>query len=122
MSKNPGGDNNDLDRQAIDRAAAAFAQLRGGSQLFQECVADTDTIEKLIQSIKDGERRSRKKASSRLLAIFQRHTAGLRNLSSAIDVAVQTQAEITCPVWAPIKFFLMVNTAATRCTFLTWHC
>jgi hypothetical protein len=45
MSTNPSGDNNELDRLAIDRAAAAFAQLRRGSQLFQECVADTDTID-----------------------------------------------------------------------------
>lgn len=108
MSKTPSG-HHDLDRQAIQRAAAAFAQLRDGSQLFRECVADTNTIEELIKSIEINHQHRRKKASSRLLATFHRHTAGLRTLSGAINVAVQTQAEFACPLCAPIKFFLVVS-------------
>jgi hypothetical protein len=100
--------NDDLDGQAIKRAAEAFDKLPGGSQLFKDCVANTDTIDKLIETIKDGFASRRKTKGNRMLEVFEKHTAGLRNLSGAIDIAVQTRANIVCPIWAPIKLLLLV--------------
>lgn len=44
-----------------------------------------------------------------MLDAFQRYTAWLRNFSSVVDVVVQTEAGVGCPVWAPIKFVLQIS-------------
>lgn len=108
MEQDPNGDSG-LDRQAIERAGSVFAQLRGGSQLFQECVDKADTISQLIKSIEERYERRRNKTSSRLLEHFRKQAAWLQNLSNIIDIAVQAQAEILCPIWAPIRFLLQVG-------------
>ena len=52
---------------------------------------------------------SQKKKSAKFLENLQKHTAWLQNIGDVVDVAVQTQAVIGCPVWAPIKLILKVN-------------
>ena len=51
----------------------------------------------------------KKKRFTKLLDGFQKHTLWLQNMGSVVDVVVQTQAGIGCPVWAPIKFVLKVS-------------
>ena len=59
-------------------------------------------IEQKCQSYK-------KRKSTKFLEKVQKHTAWLQNISEAVDIAVQTQAGIGCPLWAPIKLVLKVS-------------
>ena len=43
------------------------------------------------------------------MEMVQKYTAWLQNISDVVDVAVQTKAEIGCPLWAPIKLVLKVS-------------
>lgn len=55
-----------------------------------------------------------KKKSTKLVERFERYTLWIQGMGSIIDVAVQTQAGIACPVWAPIKFILQVSKDASH--------
>ena len=54
------------------------------------------------------------KKSTKLVERFERYTLWIQGMGSIIEVAVQTQAGIACPVWAPIKFILQVSKDAAH--------
>jgi len=91
--------------------------------VFQDCVQNQDTIVNVVEAVTLKYTMYKRKRSTRILERFQKYTVWLQNMSSAIDIAVQTQAGIACPVWTPIKFVLRVNTIAslTAC-MLTLAC
>lgn len=49
-----------------------------------------------------------KRKSIKILGKLQQYTTWLQNIERVVDVAVQTQAGIACPLWAPIKLVLKV--------------
>lgn len=68
---------------------------------------DLNIVEQKRQSQK-------KKKSTKFLSKLQKYSTWLQNISAVVDVAVQTQAGFGCPLWAPIKFILKVNTPLQR--------
>ena len=98
-----------LQKQAIDNARAAFSQLPHGDQVFQECVNQAQTIPEVIESLSRQHRRYKRKRFTRLFEKFQRRTLWLQHMASAVDVVVQVNAGIGCPLWAPIKYVLLVR-------------
>jgi hypothetical protein len=86
----------------------AFLRLPSKGAFFQQCISDTDSIPDVVKSIAEKYRAHRNKKSSQLFQGFQKYTQWLHNISEVIDIAVQTQAGIGCPVWSPIKFVLKV--------------
>ena len=97
-----------LQKQAIDKARSAFSQLPHGDQAFQACVKQAKTIPEIVGSLAQQHQSYQRKRFTRLLEKFQRHTLWLQNMSSAVDVVVQLNAGICCPLWAPIKYVLLV--------------
>ncbi|KAF7503591.1 hypothetical protein GJ744_003574 [Endocarpon pusillum] len=98
-----------LQRQAIENARAAFARLPNGDVVFRQCINQKDTVAEIMKMTTERYRSHRDKRSSRLLQGFQHYTLWLQNISGVVDVAVQTQAGIGCPLWAPVKFVLQVS-------------
>ena len=96
-----------LQKQAIYKAGSAFSQLPHGNQAFQACVKQAKTIPEIVGSLAQQHQSYQRKRFTRLLEKFQRHTLWLQNMSSAVDV-VQLNAGICCPLWAPIKYILLV--------------
>jgi hypothetical protein len=95
----------DLLREAVQHAKEAFARLPQGDEIFQRCMASTSS---LIEVVDEAYASQKSKKSARLLEGFHKHTLWLQKLSPTIEVAVQTQAGIACPAWAPVKFVLLV--------------
>jgi hypothetical protein len=60
---------------------------------------------KALKSKYDSHRRRKRFA---LAQKFEQYTQWLQNFSGVVDVVVQTQAGIGCPIWAPVKFVLQV--------------
>ncbi|CAH0044725.1 unnamed protein product [Clonostachys solani] len=87
----------DVEQQAIGRAAAAFAQLRGSNDLLQECINNATNVSELVESIERRHKQLEKKPSSKLLALLQKHTTWLDSLSGLIDGAVKARADLLCP-------------------------
>ncbi|MCJ1411392.1 hypothetical protein MMC19_005481 [Ptychographa xylographoides] len=98
-----------LQREAIDRAHTAFSRLNKGDVIFQQCMTQEETLVEVVESVLQKCQSHRKKKSSRFLQKFQSYTLWLQNMGSVVDVAVQAQAGIGCPVWAPIKLVLKVS-------------
>lgn len=98
-----------LQKQAIERAREAFSRLPNGDQIFQQCIANEESLADVVQMLVQGHKLYKRKRTTRLVEGFQKHTLWLQNISSVVDVAVQTQANIMCPAWAPIKFVLKVS-------------
>lgn len=98
-----------LQKQAIERAHAAFSRLPRGDAIFQQCITSDESVVDVVKTIKEDYQSYKIKKSTQLLERFQKHTLWLQNISGVVDVAVQTQASIACPVWAPIKFVLKVR-------------
>lgn len=98
-----------LQKQAIERAREAFSRLPNGNEIFQKCITNEETIVDVVQTTVQKHQFYKSKRSSRLLERFQKYTLWLQNISAAVDVAVQAQASIACPIWAPIKFVLKVS-------------
>ncbi|KKP03085.1 hypothetical protein THAR02_04801 [Trichoderma harzianum] len=97
------------EQKAITNAKSLFAQLNDGDQLFQSCVSQTTSISQLVQYVDEEQRKHKNKASSKLLAQFQRNTDGLQSLSSITELAVQVKADCFCPLWAPVKLILQMS-------------
>lgn len=73
-----------------------------------QCVAGKDTLADILSAVDQTHRSHQGKISTKFLEKLHKHTAWLQNISAVVDVAVQTQAGIACPLWAPIKFVLKV--------------
>jgi hydroxylamine reductase (hybrid-cluster protein) len=68
--------------------------------------------ETLSQAVESAKKRcsSRKLSKSEKIVVgFAKYTQWMENMSGVIDVVVQTQAGIGCPVWAPLKLVLKVG-------------
>jgi MinD superfamily P-loop ATPase len=76
--------------------------------LFQQCINQAESIPDVIKSVISVSSSYKKRRSTRLLQKFEQHTQLLQNASDIVDIVVQTQAGIGCPIWAPIKFVLKV--------------
>lgn len=104
-----------IQEQAIRNARIAYSRLPSGDTKFQECVNDTQrTITEVLKVVAAQEKLFRKKRYVRILQRFNKHAQCLENLSGVIEVVVQTNASIGCPVWAPLKFILLVSYTSTR--------
>jgi len=98
-----------LKQQAIDRARNGFSLLPRDQKVFQECIDSSQSLVDVVRSAVSAHHEYKSRRSTRILDGFQKHSLWLQNMSSAVDVAVQVQAGIACPVWAPLKFLLQVS-------------
>ena len=98
-----------LQEQAIGRAKAAASHLPGADAIFRQCVDQPATINDLLTILAKRHKLYKGRVSTKLLDKFQSHTAWLQNLTQVVDTVVQVQAGIGCPLWAPIKFVLLVQ-------------
>ena len=91
-------------QRAIDNAQAAIAKLP--IDLSQQC-SNGDTVSELVDILvtKYGSQKKRGKLARK----FKQYSAWLVNFSNVVDVIVQTQAGIACPIWAPLKFALQLS-------------
>ena len=94
--------------EAIKRAQAVFARLPRDDAVFQQCVGNSETIHGLLTNIFQKNGLYKRKTSTILLDGFEKYTSWMTNISDSISIAVQASAGIACPVWAPIKFVLIV--------------
>ena len=94
---------------AAQSCQLAFSRFPQGDALFQQCLNSADPVADIVQSLSRQSLSHRNKKSERLLHHFQRYTQWLQNFSGVVDVLVQTQAGIGCPVWAPLKFVLQAT-------------
>ena len=101
--------NSALQKEAIDRARAAFAKLPHDNTLFQQCIGEGETVHSVLESLCQKCSAYKRKTSTKLLERFYRCSAWMTNISDSVDIAVQTSAGIACPLWAPIKFVLKVR-------------
>ena len=97
------GEAGSIRQKAADNAKVAFSKLP--SEVSRDC-ANGDTITELTKavSLKCGSLKKRK-----LVKRFKQSSAWLVNFSNVVDVIVQTQAGIACPIWAPLKFVLQLS-------------
>ncbi|KAF8853289.1 hypothetical protein BDZ45DRAFT_81093 [Acephala macrosclerotiorum] len=98
-----------LQKQAIEKARLSFSNLPTGDAIFQQCINQADSIHDVVESVIQTSRFYKRRQSTRLLQKFEQHTQFLQNASDIVDIVVQTQAGIGCPLWAPIKFVLKVS-------------
>ncbi|KAI9856968.1 MAG: hypothetical protein M1813_008684 [Trichoglossum hirsutum] len=98
-----------LQKEAIENARLVFSRLPSGDATFRQCIDQADTILDVVKTVTQKCQSHRRKKLTRLLEGFQRYSLWLQNMSGVVDVVVQTQAGIGCPVWAPIKFVLQVS-------------
>ncbi|CZR62960.1 uncharacterized protein PAC_12857 [Phialocephala subalpina] len=103
-----------LQQQAIEKARSSFSHLPKEDAIFQQCINRADSIPDVIKSVIRTSRSYKRRKSTRLLRKFEQHTQFLQNASDIIDVVVQTQAGIGCPLWAPIKFVSKDNAQAAE--------
>jgi hypothetical protein len=97
-----------LQQQAVENARSAFLCLPKGDALFEKCIAQPDTLPEVIKMMSQNYRSFKNRRTTRLLEQLQRNTLWLQNFSGVVDVVVQTQAGIGCPLWAPLKLVLLV--------------
>jgi hypothetical protein len=97
-----------LQQKAIENARSAIAKLPYGDALFENCIKSKDGVGELSSALKD-RCAAHDKKRLRIVRQFEKSTAWLRNFSAVVDIVMQTQAGIGCPVWAPIKLVLMVR-------------
>lgn len=69
-----------------------------------------DPVGAIVEALKNDHNSCKRKKTTRFLNQLQRYTQWLQNFSQVVDVVVQTQAGVGCPIWAPIKFVLQVCT------------
>ncbi|KAI5789536.1 hypothetical protein FPQ18DRAFT_294087, partial [Pyronema domesticum] len=103
-----------LEKQAIADAQNAFRKLRRENADFEQCIAQKSTLLEVLQSATERQKRFKKKRLNKIIEGFNRYTLWLQNMSSSIDVAVNVSAGIACPVWAPVKFILVVSNDYVR--------
>jgi hypothetical protein len=97
-----------IQEEAVARAKAAFHKLPLNDELLQQCIANKVSIETVLKRLRDQSAAHQRKKSTKLLEKFHNHTSWMMNMSRSIDVAVNASAGIACPVWASVKFVLMV--------------
>ncbi|PMD64205.1 uncharacterized protein K444DRAFT_506864, partial [Hyaloscypha bicolor E] len=98
-----------LQKQAIEKARSSFSRLPTEDVIFQQCINQADTIPDVVKSVIQTSHSYKSRRSTGLLRKFEQHTQFLQNVSDIVDIVVQTQAGIGCPLWAPIKFVLKVS-------------
>ena len=98
-----------LQKQAIENAKLTYSRLPHGHAELRSALEGKETLAEVIGIAEQKCRSDRKRKSIKFLNQMQKHTAWLQNMSGVVDVAVQTQAGIACPLWAPIKFILKVD-------------
>ena len=98
-----------LQREAIANAQSANSRLPHNDSIFQQCVQGKETLAEVLHTVGQQLQTHKRKKSSRFLEKLQKHTVWLQNMSSAVDIVVQTHAGVACPVWAPVKFILKVR-------------
>lgn len=98
-----------LKQQAIDRARNGFSLLPRDEKVFRECIDSSQSLVDVVRSAVSAHQEYKNRRSTRILEGFQKHSLWLQNMSSAVDIAVQVQAGIACPIWAPLKFLLQVS-------------
>lgn len=101
-------DMHSLYREAIGRAKTAYSKLPHGDELFQQCVSDQITIDTVLATLSEKASAHRRKKSTKVLDGFYQYTSWMTNIARSIDVAVNASAGIAAPVWASIKFVLIV--------------
>lgn len=97
-----------LQKQAIEKARSSLSHLPTEDAIFQQCVNQADSIPDVVKSVIQTSHSYKRRLSTDLLRKFERHTQFLQNASDIVNIVVQTQAGIGCPLWAPIKFVLKV--------------
>lgn len=95
----------------MEKAKVAFSRLPNGDHLFQQCINSPLSI---VEAVEKTQQSQKERKSTKILEGLQKHTSWLQNLSSVVDVAVQTQAGVACPIWAPLKFVLLVVNQNSR--------
>lgn len=93
---------------ATRRAQAAFFGLALRDPTFRKCLDGEITLNNVLETLRQKSGNHKRKKSTRLLERFHQCTAWMLNIAGSIDVAVNASAGIACPVWAPVKFLLMV--------------
>ncbi|KAL9102265.1 MAG: hypothetical protein Q9163_002575, partial [Psora crenata] len=106
----------ELQKQAIENAKTAYSRLPHGDAVFQQCVEGKETLADVLTAVEQRCQSHRNKKSTRFLDKLEKYTSWLHNISGVVDVAVQTQAGIACPLWAPIKLVLKVSNDHSRAT------
>jgi hypothetical protein len=97
-----------LQQQAVERAKSAFGTLKGEDVLYAQILLQGDSVSEIVKVLKQKYDCQRKKRRF-IVEKFEQYTQWLQNFAGVIDIAVQTQAGIVCPVWAPIRAVLQVH-------------
>lgn len=103
-----------LQQRAIEEAKLAYSRLPHGDAVFRQCLEGKETLVEDLNIVEQKRQSQKKKKSTKFLSKLQKYSTWLQNISAVVDVAVQTQAGFGCPLWAPIKFILKVNTPLQR--------
>lgn len=98
-----------LFREAVDRAKVAVSKLPHNNDLFQQCVGDACSVDTVLATLREKATAHRRKRSTKALEGFYNYTSWLMNMARSMDVAVNSSAGIACPVWASVKFILIVK-------------
>ncbi|KAH8762769.1 hypothetical protein F5882DRAFT_415593 [Hyaloscypha sp. PMI_1271] len=108
-SSSTDGMQSSLQKQAIEKARSYLSHLPTEDAIFQQCVNQADSIPDVVKSVIQTSHSYKRRQSTDLLRKFERHTQFLQDASDIVNIVVQTQAGIGCPLWAPIKFVLKVS-------------
>jgi hypothetical protein len=103
-----------LQREASARAKAVFSKLPHDNDLFQQCMGNQVTIDTVLATLRSKAAAHKRKKTTSCLDSFHRYTSWMLNISGPIDVAVNASSGIACPVWASLKFVLMVRYTEER--------
>jgi hypothetical protein len=105
-----------LQLQAVQNAKNALLAQTNGSLLFQQCLESHEPIPSLVQTLIASHEQHAVKKSIRLIVKFQTHTIWLQNMAVAIDVAANASPGFICPVWAPLRYILKVDSPLPTCS------
>lgn len=101
---------NDIsEKEAGQKAREAYSKLPHDNNLFRQCQNDEISIDSVLATLREKAAAHRRKRSTKVLEGFHNYTSWMLNIAKSVDVAVQTSSGIGCPIWAPIKFVLMVS-------------
>ena len=97
-----------IQQQAIEKARLVLADVPFEDALFRQCASQADAVVDMVKALKSKYDSHRRRKRFALAQKFEQYTQWLQNFSRVVDVVVQTQAGIGCPIWAPVKFALQV--------------
>ncbi|KAF8246217.1 hypothetical protein K440DRAFT_553948 [Wilcoxina mikolae CBS 423.85] len=100
-----------LQEQAIANARSAVSRLPPD---FQACINQAQTIPEVVEATAQKYHIFKRKRLTRILEKFHQYTLWLQSISAAVDIVVQINTGIGCPLWAPIKFVLIVSNDHAR--------